>query len=112
VLPRVQAPSLIIVSGNDEDDIRSNDMAFRRLSCPKQLVRLAVDRFTTTGVTDKAISRLAFVWFIRTMVPASTASSSDHRSDLGVNDAPWSRDHNSHAPEYAFSARGQERGHR
>jgi len=67
VLPRVHAPSLIIVSGNDEDDVRSNDMAFRRLNCSKQLVRVGVDRFTTTGITDKEISRLAFDWFTRTM---------------------------------------------
>lgn len=80
VLPRIQAPSLVIVSGNDEDNVRSNDMAFRRLSCPKQLVRVAVDRFTTTGVTDKEISRLAFDWFMRTMVPATAGEVLPHRS--------------------------------
>ena len=72
VLPRVEAPSLIIVSGNDEDDVRSNDVAFRRLRCPKQLVRVGIDRFTTTEIIDKEISRLAFDWFTRTMTSART----------------------------------------
>ena len=80
VLPRVLAPSLIIVSGNEEDDVRSNDMAFRRLNCRKQLVRVAVDRFTTTGVTDKEISRLAFDWFTRTMAPAPAGEVLPRRS--------------------------------
>ena len=70
VLARVQAPSLIIVSGNDEDNVRSNDMAFRRLRCPKQLVRVGIDRFPTTSVTDREISRLTFDWFTRTMTSA------------------------------------------
>jgi dienelactone hydrolase len=70
VLSRVHAPSLIIVSGNDEDGLRSNDAAFRRLRCPKQLVRVASDRFTTTGDTDTEVSRLALDWFSRTMAPA------------------------------------------
>ena len=64
VLARVQAPSLIIVSGNEEDNVRSNDMAFRRLRCPKELVRVGVDRFTTTEILDREITRLAFDWFI------------------------------------------------
>lgn len=70
VLPRVHAPSLIIVSGNDEDYVRSNDMAFRRLRCQKELVRVGIERFTTPGITDGEISRLAFDWFTRTMTPA------------------------------------------
>jgi putative phosphoribosyl transferase len=70
VLARVQAPWLIIVAGNDEDQVRSNDMAFRRLNCPKRLVRVGIDRFTTTGVTDKEISQLAFDWFTRILTPA------------------------------------------
>ena len=70
MLPRVQAPSLIIVSGNDEDFVRSNDMAFRRLRCQKQLVRVGIARFTTPGITDREVSRLAVDWFTRTMTPA------------------------------------------
>jgi hypothetical protein len=61
---------LIIVSGNEEDSVRSNDIAFRRLRCPKELVRVGIDRFTTTGIIDREISRLAFDWFTRTMTAA------------------------------------------
>src|SRR5262245_5628953 len=70
VLPRVETPSLIIVSGNDEDYVRSNDMAFRRLRCPKELVRIGIDRFATSGIIDREITRLAFDWFTRTMTSA------------------------------------------
>jgi dienelactone hydrolase len=73
VLSRVQAPSLIIVPGSDEGDLRSNDAAFRRLRCPKQLVRVASDRSTTAGDMDTEVSRLALDWFSRTMIPASEA---------------------------------------
>ena len=79
VLPRVQAPSLIIVGGNDEDHVRSNDVAFRRLNCPKRLVRVGIDRFTTTGVTDKEISQLAFDWFTRIMTPSRASAVGERR---------------------------------
>jgi putative phosphoribosyl transferase len=77
VLSRVQAPSLIIVAGNDEDEVRSNDMAFRRLNCPKRLVRVGIDRFTSTGVTDKEISQLAFDWFTRIITPVHASAGED-----------------------------------
>jgi putative phosphoribosyl transferase len=67
VLPRVRVPSLIVVAGNDEDDLRSNDVAFRTLNCPKELVRIAIDRFTTSTATDADISRLALDWFCHMM---------------------------------------------
>jgi len=69
VLARVHAASLIIVSGNDPNDLRSNEAAFQRLCCPKQLVHVASDRFTTTGDTDSEVSRLTLDWFSRTMTP-------------------------------------------
>jgi hypothetical protein len=47
-------------------------MAFRRLRCPKELVRVGIDRFTTNGIIDREISRLAFDWFTRTMTSART----------------------------------------
>ena len=69
VLSRVRAPSLIMLSGEDEADLESNEAAFRRLTCPKQLVHVAMDRFTTSGETNREISRLACDWFSRTMTP-------------------------------------------
>jgi putative phosphoribosyl transferase len=68
VLSRVRAPSLIIVSGNDETELRSNDMAFRRLRCSKELVRVSFGSATTPD-TNREISRLAVDWFSRTMAP-------------------------------------------
>jgi hypothetical protein len=71
VLSRVQTPSLIIVSTNDESDLRANAAAFRQLQCPKRLVRITSDRPTTAGDTDTEVSRLALDWFSHTMTPAS-----------------------------------------
>jgi dienelactone hydrolase len=69
VLARVHVPSLLIVAGNDEDNIRSNNAAFRKLECGKELVRVAVDRFTTRIALDDEVSRLAHDWLSRMMSP-------------------------------------------
>jgi dienelactone hydrolase len=71
VLPRVQAPCMIIASGINGDELRSNAAAFDRLRCPKQLVRVASDPYTTTGDHDAEVSWLALDWFVHTMAPAS-----------------------------------------
>jgi dienelactone hydrolase len=81
VLSRVRAPSLIIVSGNNEHHLRSNDGAFGRLRCPKELVRVAIDRFTTTGDTDTEVSRLVLDWFSRTMTRRPLQSAPPSRTD-------------------------------
>jgi len=77
VLSRVHAPSLIIVSSDDANALRSTNDAFRRLRCPKQLVRVAGGRFTTTGDTDTDVSRLAFDWFSRTMTARGAAANTE-----------------------------------
>jgi putative phosphoribosyl transferase len=74
VLPRVHAPSLLIVVGNDEDELRSNDIAFRKLGARKELVCVATGRFTTAADADREVSRLAFDWFWRMLAPAIVTS--------------------------------------
>ena len=74
VLARVHVPSLLIVAGNDEDHFRSNNTAFRKLECGKELVRIAVDRFTTRIALDDEVSRLAQDWLSRMMSPALAAT--------------------------------------
>ena len=58
---------MIIASGINGDELRSNDGAFDRLRCPKQLVRVSSDQFTTTGDHDAEVSWLALDWFMHTM---------------------------------------------
>jgi hypothetical protein len=60
---------LLLVAGNDANGLRSNETAFRRLECPKRLVRVASDRFTTRGDTDAEVSQLALDWFSRMLSP-------------------------------------------
>ena len=78
VLARVHVPSLLIVAGSDEDHVRSNNTAFRQLDCGKELVRIAVDRFTTRSALDEEVSRLAHDWLSRMMTPVLPHASAAH----------------------------------
>jgi putative phosphoribosyl transferase len=74
-LPAVQAPTLLIVGGDDEVVIELNAQALRLLRCPKELVVIpgATHLFPEPGAL-KEVSRLAQEWFHRHLVPGSTAS--------------------------------------
>lgn len=63
-LPRVQAPTLLIVGEYDDVVIRLNEDALRELRCEKQLkiVRGATHLFGEPGALDE-VARLASDWF-------------------------------------------------
>lgn len=63
-LARVQAPSLLIVGGDDSEGLRLNRLALRLLTCRKRLevVPGVSHRFEGAGTLD-AVSHLAGVWF-------------------------------------------------
>jgi pimeloyl-ACP methyl ester carboxylesterase len=66
-LPRVRAPTLLIVGGNDQPVIALNEWAFDRLGAPvKQLVVVpgASHLFEEPGKMDE-VARLASAWFVR-----------------------------------------------
>lgn len=63
-LSTVQAPTLLIVGGNDEGVIDLNDQAMRMLNCPKKLVIIpgATHLFEEAGTLEE-VARLAKEWF-------------------------------------------------
>jgi pimeloyl-ACP methyl ester carboxylesterase len=74
-LPRVQAPTLLIVGGNDFEVIELNEAAFAQLRCEKQLVIIpgATHLFEEPGTLDAA-ARLAREWFEHHLTPAEARS--------------------------------------
>jgi putative phosphoribosyl transferase len=70
-LPRLRAPTLLIVGGNDVPVIELNRAAFEQLRCEKQLVIIpgAMHLFEEPGALDQ-VARLAREWFERYLVPA------------------------------------------
>jgi len=66
VLPRVTAPTRLIVGGNDEVVIELNRQAFDLLVCPRQLdiVPGASHLFKEPGALEE-VARLAEEWFLR-----------------------------------------------
>jgi putative phosphoribosyl transferase len=65
-LPKVQAPTLLIVGGRDEQVISLNWDAYRRLHCEKQveIVDHATHLFEEPGALEE-VARLAAGWFKR-----------------------------------------------
>jgi putative phosphoribosyl transferase len=65
-LPRVQAPTLFIVGGHDEDVLALNQAAYRRLRCLKELTVVpgATHLFEEPGTLEE-VARLAAAWFVR-----------------------------------------------
>lgn len=65
-LPRVKAPTLLIVGGNDEVVIELNKAAFSLLKCTKdiQIVPGATHLFEERGALEE-VSRLAGDWFLK-----------------------------------------------
>jgi putative phosphoribosyl transferase len=69
-LPRVHSPTLLIVGGEDTPVIPLNEAAYRKLSCPKELVIVpgASHLFEEPGTLDK-VAQLAREWFIKHFLP-------------------------------------------
>ncbi len=65
-LPRVKAPTLLIVGGEDDEVITLNEDAFDRLECPKELeiVPNATHLFPEPGALER-VAELAGAWFTR-----------------------------------------------
>jgi dienelactone hydrolase len=65
-LNRVRCPTLLIVGGRDQDVLRLNEEAFRKLTCEKQLMVVpgATHLFEEPGKLDE-VARLAASWFER-----------------------------------------------
>jgi putative phosphoribosyl transferase len=65
-LPRVQAPTLLIVGGRDYQVIEMNRTAYEQLRCEKQMeiVPGATHLFEEPGTLDE-VARLARDWFVR-----------------------------------------------
>ena len=64
-LPRVQAPTLLIVGGDDYPVIAMNEAAFAKLQCIKKLVIVpgATHLFEEPGTLEK-VAQLARDWFV------------------------------------------------
>jgi len=71
VLPRVRAPTLLIVGKRDTVVIELNRAALARLRCEKDLVGIpgATHLFEEPGALD-AVARVARTWFEHHLVPA------------------------------------------
>jgi putative phosphoribosyl transferase len=69
-LSAVQAPTLLIVGGNDDVVIELNQLAFSRLNCPKDMVIVpgATHLFEEPGTLEE-VARLAKQWFVRYLTP-------------------------------------------
>jgi putative phosphoribosyl transferase len=74
-LPAVQAPTLLIVGGNDDVVLELNRQALRRLRCPKELVVVpgATHLFEEPGTLEE-VARLAKEWFLRHLAPVEVPS--------------------------------------
>jgi putative phosphoribosyl transferase len=75
-LTRVQAPTLLIVGGNDFQVIELNRLALEQLCCEKQLVIVpgATHLFEEPGTLDE-VARLARDWFERHLLPKDSRTS-------------------------------------
>lgn len=69
-LPMVQAPTLLIVGGDDDVVIQLNEDALLRLHCQKELVIIpgASHLFPEPGALEE-VARLAKNWFLKYLVP-------------------------------------------
>ncbi len=69
-LAAVQAPTLLIVGGDDDVVVELNERALRRLHCPKEMVIVpgATHLFEEPGALEE-VARLAREWFVRWLAP-------------------------------------------
>ena len=73
-LPKVKAPTLLIVGGNDEVVIGMNKEAYAKLTCEKQLkiVPGATHLFEEPGTLEQ-VAQLASSWFKNKLQPRASA---------------------------------------
>jgi dienelactone hydrolase len=73
-LPRVKAPTLLIVGGNDDVVIGLNEEAYAKLTCEKELkiVPGATHLFEEPGTLEQ-VARLASEWFKNKLQPLASA---------------------------------------
>ena len=74
-LSAVQAPTLLIVGGDDDVVLELNEQAFRLLHCHKELAVVpgATHLFEEPGTLEE-VARLAKEWFVRYLSPAGGPS--------------------------------------
>jgi dienelactone hydrolase len=82
-LEHVQAPTLLIVGGEDHEVIELNRQAYARLRCEKRLeiVPGAAHLFEEPGALE-AVARLATVWFRQHLAGARQADSEADQGDM------------------------------
>lgn len=70
-LPAVQAPTLLIVGGNDDVVLELNRSAMRRLRCPKNLIVVpnATHLFEEPGTLEE-VALIAKEWFLHYLPPS------------------------------------------
>lgn len=80
-LPQVQAPTLLIVGGDDTQVIQLNDLARRQMRAPVQLVLVpgATHLFEEPGTLATA-SQLARDWFLEHLSPAEAPAPTRRKS--------------------------------
>lgn len=86
-LEYVQAPTLLVVGGDDRVVLCLNEQALRWLRCPKQLVIIpgATHLFEEPGAIDE-VARAAKDWFVEHLAPK-------HEAHRNVTTKPSSRVH-------------------
>jgi dienelactone hydrolase len=79
-LPRVRAPTLLIVGGNDFQVIEMNRAAFAQLRCEKELVIVAgaTHLFEEPGALDQ-VAQLAQEWFQKHLVQEEASATRPDR---------------------------------
>ena len=82
-LEQVQAPTLLIVGGEDHEVIELNRQAYARLRCEKRLENVpgATHLFEEPGALE-AVARLATVWFRQHLAGARQADSEADQGDM------------------------------
>lgn len=72
-LPAVEAPTLLIVGGQDDRVIALNEQAFRQLRFPKELVIVpgATHLFEEPGALEE-VAHLAKEWFVQFLAPSGS----------------------------------------
>jgi putative phosphoribosyl transferase len=85
-LPAVQAPTLLIVGGDDDVVVELNEQALRLLRCHKELVIIpgATHLFPERGALEE-VTRFAKEWFARYLTPSSGRRSEE---EFGSR-VPW-----------------------
>jgi putative phosphoribosyl transferase len=88
-LPRVRAPTLLIVGGNDFRVVELNRAALAQLRCEKRLVIVpgATHLFEEPGALDE-VARLAREWFERHLMSAAARATGASTPEAGRSPPP------------------------